>query len=373
VSRPITQSEIKSFRRCRQQYYYRYVEELVPLTPPLKMYKGTVVHSLLEAHDKQRGMFSGSLMRPPVVTVSSPVDQKFSLELDDPTRDAVEEVFHFWHTTVWEPMPQEVKEALCEEGPFPEQCLQLVQRYIEYVKDREKEEEVLFSELELELGKTWKGRVDLVYRRLDTGELVIRDYKTTSIGEPKPSDKIRDMQLILYAEMFHKLHPEVDRASLTTIEWQFLNTQPPATPKWNKDGKLSKRQGKMTRKSAVSTITEKLHQLVKDGTSKEDAKILGHLWLEELKDKIKDEEFFQRRQYPFMEAVRERILGEAKETAREILAFRKEPKPIRTPDRSCDWGCGFSQLCVQELLGYDTQLERKKFTGTSRDWVEEQL
>ena len=46
----ITNSHVKSFNRCRRQYWYKFDQLLVPKVTALPLKRGSWLHELLEAH-----------------------------------------------------------------------------------------------------------------------------------------------------------------------------------------------------------------------------------------------------------------------------------------------------------------------------------
>src|SRR4051812_32060336 len=46
----LSNSKVKTFRRCERQYYYKYVKKLRPKRKAVQLERGTWIHEMLQAH-----------------------------------------------------------------------------------------------------------------------------------------------------------------------------------------------------------------------------------------------------------------------------------------------------------------------------------
>jgi hypothetical protein len=322
----LSQSSVRAFRRCEQRWVYEYLDTLVPRKLAPELVLGTLIHTALQAHDTWRGIRSGTYMGDGLVTLRDVQDRDVhTLDVHEHVEDPWSTVLDLWEISVWQHMANAV---LSEWPDIPGIARSVVERYLEIVRDRETTELVLLSEEAVRQG-AWEGRIDLLYRNVETRQTILRDYKTTSRAFPTTDIRLRDPQLALYTRLLQGRY-DIDR-----VEWQHLSTRLPIVA-LNKDGTLSKRQ------SWIDTPTARRHPDI------------------DLARYTDDETFFQLRGSRVIPSVTSHIVSDMVKTARRMAEVAEDPtEAIRVQSWDCD-RCPFSTLCTYELLGFETTIIRKE-------------
>ena len=320
----VTNSMIKTFRRCPRQFYYKYVQRLRPKmdkSRPLKM--GTWMHALLEEYYAGR-------------------DWK-----------ARHQQFCEQYSRLFD----EEKEAL---GDLPHDCKRLMLSYLWHYGANKDDPfhgwEVEGTELTIEapLGVgdvVLRGRIDMAIH--DRYGLWLVDHKNQK-QFPDFAFRLNDTQSALYLWIMRELGIEVEG-----FIWNYLRTKAPTTPALLKDGS---RLSKSKIDTDYPTLVRAIRRYELDPEPYRDwLRVLkGDRWEE---DRIQTSHFFHRATLEKSDAMLDRVIAEARHTYRRMRAYDWAAVDAveRVPDRSCTFMCSFQELCSAELFSGDAPFLRRQY------------
>lgn len=313
----LSHSAIKSFRRCKRQFYYKYVEGLESRMPgqPLKL--GSWIHELMEAH-YTKGNWE---------TRHKSLTRQFnSLTID-------EREFY---------------------GDLPTKAKKLMAAYEYHWRHEEDNWEILHVEqrfaVEAADGSTLSFKPDLIVREKDSGLIGVWDHKSTT-SLPSAEWRIQDLQSVIYPWGLELAGIKVDY-----FGWNYLRTKEPTIPHTNQDGALSKRK----LDTEYHTLATFLIRHFGDKTR------IPQYWRVILKSLKGQSNYFKRTRMVKDTVLINRMIAELDWTTQEIQAWVEfmDNNPaddpwVRTVDRDCEWHCDFFDLCQVELLGGDGKFLRK--------------
>lgn len=320
-----TNSMLKTFLRCPKQAEYKYHRRLKPkqLSRPLGM--GKWMHSLLEAYYKeQAGMETPGWEE---------VNHRLSLEF----------------TKLFD----EEKDAL---GDLPRACPALMRSYLWHYKDHEWK--VLGVEQMIECpfpdGSIFRGKYDMLIE--DEYGIWMVDHKNHK-RFPNFGARILDTQAPRYIWAARK-----NGIPVQGFIWNYLKTKPMTKPEMVLKGdRLSKTSMK---NCDFPTAARALKEY---GLDIEPYKP----WLRSLKAQRyahgapQTSEFFQRPTLEMSQEQLDRVAVSSFHTSMRMhdYDFTVTDAVERVPDRSCDFMCGYKELCQQELYGGNSELTlRKNYT-----------
>lgn len=302
----ISNSKLKTFNRCRRQYSYKFDRNLVPKSGPLPMKRGSWIHELLEAH------YKGESWRAKLKELTKEFYKLFEEERE-------------------------------QYGDLPHDVERIMKSYVYHWREEDKNMKVLATEFEIEVslphGHTLVGRADLIVE--DEHGVWLGEHKSHA-KEPGSDYRFIDVQTAMYVWALNKMG---DFGDITGVMWNYLITKPPTKPQLKKDGDLSARKINTDYFTFLSALKE--YQL--------DPKDYRDVLLS-LK---KHNQFFRRERVPKSKKVTEQLIREAIGTADLIEGGYY---PIRSIDRSCEFGCSYKDLCITELYGGDAKsVEKMKY------------
>lgn len=255
---------------------------------------------------------------------------------------------------------QESAEALLE---LPEKGVDIANRYYHYrgLEDAGRYE-FLFVEQRLEHpaddGLRVPGIADLVVRDRSTGEVQMWDHKSSENSIPDRNSHILDMQLVLYAVAFEKLHGLV----IDKLIWNYLRTKLPTVPKPLKPRKKDEEPSQLSVDRAIDTDWQTYTDaIVKHGFDTEDERykpILNRLQPRAM------EVFFPRHTLYLLDEVRPLVMRDFVGTANEIKHAYSDMSfiPVRNLGRACNW-CDFRKICEAVVTGGDpSEIIERQFT-----------
>lgn len=306
----ISQSMVKSFRRCQREFYYKNVEHLVPKRPKPPLIYGTIVHEILEFHLTGGKRWQGILEQ-------YRTTMKNLFEVERETYGDMLENIERTMTSYFQWYSKEPLKPVKIGGQATEVKLQAkLSKYI-----------------------TMEGKLDFIGKSED-GRVWLVDHKTC---RDLPRDDLRysDIQSAVYTVLLQRAGVEVDG-----VCWNYIRKKPPAEPALLKNGQLSR--------AAIDTTWFWYREaIIKHGLNQKD-------YLD-VKEKLegKEDDFFMRHYMPINENILENLIGEFEETGMRICAaIDGEHTWIRTIDRHCNW-CSYYKLCQAELRGLDSDFMRK--------------
>lgn len=300
----LSNSKVKTYRRCPNQFRYKYPMKLRPKAKKIHLEKGTWCHALLQAH------YEGKYWKK--------VHKKLTKEFNN--------------------LPDYVREEL---GDLPGDCLRIMRGYFRQYPDDLQRYRVIDAEMDevitLPNGLRLNIIVDLVLEDLIEGGLCFWDHKFRGkLGDP--SDMMLDPQLTLYFYGLERLGFKDMRYGL----YNEVRTKIPTVPKLLVRGGLSKAKNIDT--DIYTYMREiKRHDLDPDDYSE----ILNHIATNE------ETRFFRRTPIPKDQPVLRTTMKELVDTAIEIQRAEREDRYPRSFDHSCKYSCDYKDLCIAELHGAD--------------------
>ncbi len=323
MSTTVSHSKIKTWRRCRKAFHYKYIEKLRPRRKGRPLVFGSICHEMIEAYA------NGDNPRDILKKYEEGAKKLFSAEVEE--------------------YMQIIADADL-----------LMQGYFDYYK-KDKLKFVAIKgklaehefEVELTSGITLKGKIDAICRTTDK-RVWLGEHKTHK-RIPDEEARFKDLQVVVYASIL----PQLGIKHIDGILWDYIRSSPPSVPKLLKSGELSKAQIDTTPAVYLDTIRE--HKLnPKDYAEK----------LKELENN--ERSFYQRVYMPINSTLSKQLLEETIETAKEI-AERGGKDKTRNITRDCSW-CEYKGLCRAELTGMDADFIRKREfeEGEAREETDQQ-
>lgn len=301
----ISNSRAKTWRRCPNQYRYKYIMELQPRTKKVQLERGSWIHDCLMYH------YDGEDWR----EIHEKYVEKFNGQFEE-TREE------------WGDLPAEVERIL--------------RGYFKHYEAEDGSHHTIDSEMdeiiELPNGLKFRFIVDRIYEDAQGG-LWLQDHKTMKKDFYDPEFMVLDAQLSRYFWCAEKL----GYTPLRGIEYNQIKTKAPTIPQTLKNGQLSQRMN-IDCDYWTYLATIKKHGL----NPKKYMKILRHL-------RSREDRFFRRTQLPQDPVMTRTMMKELVETVQEIQAGVKRDRFPRTAGKNCKWDCDFMSLCTAELQGADTK------------------
>lgn len=313
----VSQSKVKTYRKCHHAYHLKYVEKLRRKRKPRALMFGTLIHQMIEADANGNDPFE-------VLEAINLKDAKLFAAEREEYGEIIEDVGsimgeYFDH---WE-----------REGSM---------RYLE-IDGRSAEHQF---EIEILPGVIWNGKIDALGEANKLRWLV--EHKTFK-RKPTDDDRWRNLQSVSYFRAMDILGwPSVDGTC-----WDYVWSKPPLRPQLLASGKLSQKK--------MDTLPSTVRSAIKSyGLNPRD-----------YRDYIKSTEenrkqWFSRIYTPVSEAVKEEVFTDFINTVDE-MAERHGKVSDRNIERHCTW-CDFEPLCRARLQGLDYEYvkERQYETSTGR-------
>lgn len=300
----VSWSKVRTWRRCHRQYRYKYVERLQRKSPKVQLFKGRILHEMLDAR-------------------ATGVDPQ----------------------TILDRYAKEYRKLFLEEREvYGDLIGDLSRIFAAYQRQYATEElKVVKSEAFVATQITKKirfiGYIDKVVANTRTW---IMDHKT---GRHIPNEDARfsDLQLLFYGWAWNRENPS---NMATGVIWDYLKTKPPTIPEVLKSGELSRR---------VNIETDRFTYL----KAIKDASLDPGNYQEEL-DRLGKQvsPFFKRVTLPNPPKVMvETVVEDMRKTAVEVLHLG-EIADDRNMTRECS-SCEYFQVCHADLRGHDAEYVRK--------------
>jgi hypothetical protein len=302
----VTQSMIKSARKCWRQYHNRYVLQIGKKLPALPLFRGTIIHEMLDAR---------------------------ALGKVDPL-DVLAK-----YATEYKKLLREQKDVY---GDVIDDCRRIFKAYcIEYQDEDltyEESEIPAFTDLTSEI--RYAGTIDKIAVDSHKRRWIV-DHKSHK-NFPDEGQRMADIQLVLYVWAWNRWCPE---KQVSGIIWDYIRTKPPTIPHLLKNGELSKAKIDTDYSTYIRAIKENSldpadYKDVLDGLKKQSSP------------------FFERVALPNpSKALIDSVVADAHDTATIIQRLGKVLK-TRHLSRDCGW-CEFNALCQAEIRGLDVDFIRK--------------
>lgn len=319
----VSHSKLGAWRRCRQQYHYKYVEKLRKKRKSRPLQFGTMIHEMIEA------WING--------------DDPFAL-LDEMAKK----------------QGKLFKSELEAYGDIVEDVRAIMTDYFDYYEDQS----VIYLrkngrgaehkfEIELRSGVLLIGKIDAFAKAKRMRWLV--EHKSFT-HMPNEDHRWRNIQSALYI----RVNDIIGWPSVDGTLWDYIRSKPPATPELTKTGKMSKR--------GIDTLPSRvLITLEERGLDPKDFATL----ISSAEDNRK--RYFQRIFNPVKRRVVDLLWEDMLETVNEMVELHGKSKS-RTIERHCEW-CDYEPLCRALLQGLDIDWikEKEYYIDTkdhSQDWAD---
>jgi hypothetical protein len=315
----VSQGTIKTWRRCRNKYYYQYVELIEPRRPKLAPLRGTMIGKVADAMALKRLRKNAPDWRKALEPFKKEYGHLFAAEIEqygDPIADVIKIMERYERVyandgLTYKPMGK-------HKDPYEYPIRVAIVSGIEFV------------------GHLDKMPIDKQGRVWDM------DHKSHK-NIPDPEDRFRDLQQVFY-QWAMPLSGYVKPAG---VIWDYIRTKPPAIPEPLKKGGVSQRANIDT---DFETYFGELQRLQLDPRP-----------YSELLAKLKARgsmDFFQRTPLPHPDKkLIDNVVAEAIQSAVEMKAIGGVSR-IRTIDRTCKQ-CDYLTICQAELRGLDAEFIRK--------------
>ena len=314
----VSHSRIKTWRRCPNQFRYKYEMDLRPKGKKVQLERGSWLHKLLMTH------YDGEDWR----------------------------VAHEKEKAKFRRLFEEEREEL---GDLPGECARIMKSYVRYYKTIDKRFVTLDSEMDeivtLPNGLEVNIVVDLIVWDKVLSGIWAWDHKSRKNFEDEDLI-ILDPQLTIYYDGLRLMG--FDR--LLGVVQNEIKTKPPAIPDLLQSGELSKRKNIDT---DVWTYMEEIRRRGLDPSNYADI-------LRTIASRQKDK-FFRRTYIPRDKPLVRQQRREITWSANEILAAQRKSAFPRSVDKSCAWGCDYRDICITELHGGDIDsIIKARFTRERR-------
>jgi hypothetical protein len=302
----VSNSKLKTWRRCRKQFHYKYGLKLKPKTKSTPLVRGSILHDMIEAHIEGKD---------PWIPFKKAKTDLAKLKI-------MKEELAYYNELL-----DEVRRLMVGYLAFYEKDP------IRYTSLKGKKAEHYFK-VKLTESIWLEGYIDSFGQTKDRLNWLVEHKSHKQI--PQGDLKYSDIQGALYVWVCQKIGlPEPDG-----VIWNYIKAKGPAIPELLKNGELSKRA------NADTIWPVYLESIKKHGLNPKDYKDMK-LALEN-----KEQDFFTRKLLPVNKTIVNTLVEDAKKTAREIK--RKGNKDqTRNIDKHCEW-CDYYNLCQAELRGLDT-------------------
>lgn len=299
----VSQSKVKTWRRCRRAYHYKYVEELRAKKKSRALTFGGIVHQMIERDiEGDDPMEVLTEMDPSKLKLFAAEREEYGEIIDD-ARRIMTEYFAYWED---------------DENPL----------IYERIKGKSSEHGF---EIEIAPGIIWNGKIDARGKREKMRWLV--EHKTFK-RKPGDDERWRNLQSASYFRAMDVLGwPSVDGTC-----WDYIWSKPPNMPMLLKDGTMSRKN--------IDTLPPAVVDAIK-GFGLRDY---------DYRDFIKAAEahrskWFFRIYTPVNKEASDYLFNEFRDTAIE-MAENHGKKSDMNIERHCGW-CEFEPLCRAKLQGLD--------------------
>jgi RecB family exonuclease len=317
----LSNSKVKTWRRCPYQFRYKYILGYKPKERALPLERGSWLHALLETY------YAGG-------------------DWKERHRGLAHEFFNIF---------EEERELL---GDLPNECERIFKSYLMRYRKEDAGLKVIDQELDeiitLPNGIRFRMIIDLIVEEPDGG-IWAWDHKT--VGRfMNPDFLLLDAQLARYFWGLEYL----GYAPLRGIVYNEIITTAPTQPKQLKDGRLERRANLKCDAYAYYAAVKALGQ---DPTDSYYAPFIKKLL-------AREDDWYRRSRLPKDPPLTKRLMHELTWSAREIKRAEETNAFPRTPMKDCQWDCSFIGPCAISLQGGDDQpLLDMRFTRKDRSDV----
>ena len=301
----VSQSKVKTYRKCHYAYFLKYVERLRRKKVKRPFQFGRIVHKMTEAE----------------ANADDPFEILDQISLDNKKMFAAEKEMY---------------------GEIIKDIRVIMTQYFSYYRDepliyyrrggRSAEHPV---EIEVDDGIVLVGIIDAIAKTPNKLRWVIE--RKTFGKEVSEDERWRNLQSVVYIKALRLLGwPQVEG-----VCWDYIKSKPPTRPQLLKSGKLSKKR--LVSLPSVVRATIKEH-----GLKVSDYKSL----IQSTEQNIRN--YFYRVFTPITESVLESVWDDFLSTAREIRDTHGNKKD-KNIERHCSW-CDYEPICRSEMQDLDRDM-----------------
>lgn len=313
----VSQSKVKTWRRCHRAYWNKYVEKLRRRKVARPLMFGRMVHDMIDAYANGDDPFE-------VLAAINLQDMKLFAsekeEYGEIVRDVghiMEDYFEFWD-----------------------------ERALRYLRKNGKAAEHEF-EIELFPDVLWNGKIDALGRTPNRLTWLVEHKTFTKM--PGEDERWRNLQSATYFKAVEILGWEMPDG----MAWDYIRSKSPAVPGLLKNGKPSSRK--------VDSLPSALRAWMKENgkNAKDYQKLMTNA-------NDNRDDWFKRIFTPVSAEVVDRVFADFKATVREMTDNHGRVKDMNI-ERHCSW-CEYEPLCRAELLGGDVDyIKQKEYENGSKN------
>lgn len=317
----VSHSQVKTYRRCPQQWTYKYLDRLQAKGKKRAPYLGNWLHRCLETHYQFGDWRIG----------------------------------HKEYLAEWNALFDEEREELSKKyGPLPQAVRRIIKSYLWYWANDGWTVLATEYEFEIEIGSFQAGDVRIVVYANGKSDLVVEDdegnrwvvdHKSTGSIPDQNAFHAMDPQLMLYPE---GVKPKFGK--MAGIVYNYIKSRPPTIPQ------LTQKTGQLSRRKINTDYPTALRFLKDNGMDPKD-------YSDFLKPLRKKSVFLIRYRLPRERRVTKTIIRDFIATARDIYLERTKKHHVRNITKDCKTQCEYHDLCRGELNGYDmSHLRKTRYT-----------
>ena len=305
----VSQSKVKTWRRCHYAYHLRYVERLRKKAKSRPLQFGTIIHQMLEADAEGDDPFA---VLPRVLKEQGKLfaaEREMYGDILEDIRQIMSAYFDYW----------------------PEKDLKFERR-------DGKSGEHEFN-IELFPGVIWNGKIDAIGRTPNKLRWLVENK--TFNRKPSDDDRWRNLQSCTYIRANDMLGwPNADGMC-----WNYIGSKVPAKPGLLKDGAMSEKN--------IVTLPITVRETIKElGLKEKDHKGFIKRSEEHLSS------WFQRIHTPVNTSVVDSVFEDFKFSILEMIDGHEKCKD-KNIEKHCGW-CDYNALCRAELEGNDVDYLKQK-------------
>lgn len=300
----VSQSKVKSYRKCRRQHHNKYVLGLRKRIKSRPLMFGSIIHRMLEADANGDDPFEM------LDKISDTQEKLFRVEREmygaivDDIRVIMTDYFKYW------------------EGS---------KKSVQFLRKNKKSAEHLF-EIDLGDGLKFKGKADAVVK--SQGMRWLMEDKTFK-RMPDEETRWKSVQSSTYIKALEIL------GWWTGIEgtlWNYIGNKEPAVPAILQSGKISE--------AKLNSLPSRVEAFIKSqgAKPKDYPKLMANA-------KENQSSWFLRIYTPLNQQVVDNTWEDFIATAKEMQIYG-ETSRARTVDQHCNW-CDYKALCAAEIAGLD--------------------
>lgn len=303
-------SKVKCWRSCNKKYEYAYVRNLQAKRKPAAMFRGTILHEMLEARDTKGNCPKSA--------------QDVFLKYQEQYGQLFESEREFYGER------------------FMDDIWRIYRGYVRTYKDNSWRVQSTEGKVQTQLTSKieFEGHYDLAVLASRRRWLV--DRKSHKVI-PTAEERFNNFQLLLYAEAWNREHPRSNQVD--GIIWDYIRTKAPTIPEVLKSGAL-------TRRKDLDTDVFTYRKAIRDNELDEDAYTLV---LRDIEQRSIDR-FYQRVSLPIpSKEITKIVVDEFVQTAEMMRTSKHFP---RNATYTCN-RCEFYSLCTAELSGINAKFVEK--------------